>query len=74
MIFTLSNNRQYSVTDTGKPYQNGEYPSGGFKIRLWHNGQWIFLDHSPNMECVNNFLKAAARLEKIEQSPATSED
>jgi hypothetical protein len=65
-IFELKNGRKYRVTNTNSPYVNDEYPSGGFAIHVWadnfKNPQWIFVDHSPNEETVQNFLKSAERL------------
>jgi hypothetical protein len=46
------------------PYTLKEYPEGGIIIhgRNPHKNTWEFVDDSPNMECVENFLKAAAEL------------
>lgn len=68
----LSNGRIYVITDTGKPYEAGEYPSGGFLIRYKNEyGELRFIDHSPDEECVRSFLRHAERLcpmeEKLEQ-------
>ena len=60
---TLRNGRRYRVTDTGKPYRPGEYPSGGLHVAVWlKSQQWGYIDHAPNAECVQNFLRHAARL------------
>lgn len=60
---TLPNGRTYRVVDTGKPYTEAEYPSGGFKIDVrLPSGNWGYIDHSPAPETVRGFLKAAARL------------
>jgi hypothetical protein len=58
----LGNGRKYKVADTGSPYEGGEYPKGGFIIHVWHHEDWAYITHSPDMECVKGFLKAAARL------------
>lgn len=62
-IEILPNGRIYRIFDTGKPYDHtSENPNGGFIIYLFANGRWNYIDHSPDEECVNNFLKAAERL------------
>lgn len=64
-IYTLPNGRVYKVVDTGKPYVHGEYPEGGFAITtLLQNGNWLYIDNSPDKICVENFLKAAGRIMK----------
>lgn len=59
---TLANGRVYHIKDTGQPYENGV---GGWKIlsedSRFSNGL-VFIDFSPSMVEVENFLKAAARL------------
>lgn len=65
---TLKNKRRYRLTETGEPYQGGEYPTGGILIHTWDNranqgeGGWLYLNHSPSQEWVDFFLKAAERL------------
>jgi hypothetical protein len=65
VIHTLPNGRKYRFLDTGREFKDGEYPSGGIRIDLWHNGEWIFLDYSPSIDIANQFLKSAARLSKL---------
>lgn len=67
VIHTFPNGRTYKVVDTRKPYEHGEYPSGGFLITtlLLQSKQWSFIDHAPDQECVDNFLRAAARLPQL---------
>ena len=61
-IVRLKNNRMYRIIDTKKPYQSGEYPSGGFTISTCiHKNFWSYLDNSPDRETLNNFLEALAR-------------
>lgn len=63
-IHALANGRTYKVADTRQPYVDGEYPSGGFVIHalLVHSKEWSYIDNSPNEDCVQSFLRAAARL------------
>jgi hypothetical protein len=63
MEYTLRNGRKYKITNTGKPYRQEEYPPGGFTIHGWNptKQRWDFIDDSPDMDCVANFLKAAER-------------
>lgn len=60
----LPNGRTYQVIDTRQPFVDGEYPSGGFVIKalLVHSNEWSYVDNSPDETCVQNFLRAAARL------------
>ncbi len=37
---TLPNGRRYLLTDTGLPYQNGEYPKGGGTLCLRSQPYW----------------------------------
>ncbi len=63
-VYKLKNGKVFCVTDTKQPYINGEYPSGGFLIRiLKSDDNWSFIDYSPNEECVANFLKASENSE-----------
>lgn len=60
---TLNNGRTYAVKNTKAPYQDGEYPYGGFIIcRILPNGKENYIDNAPSLDCVNNFLRAAERL------------
>ena len=67
-IITLKNGRIYRLVDTKEPYINGEYPKGGIIIFAWSselnsgNGMWVYIDNSPDEECVKNFLSAMERL------------
>lgn len=62
-LHTLANGRTYRISDTGRQYEPGEYPTGGFHIAVQlPSGQWSYIDNSPDAECVRNFLRAAARL------------
>ena len=67
LVIELSNGRVYRLTDAGE-YIHGEYPEGGIKICTWDarlnegNGGWMYVDNSPDVECVRNFLHAASRL------------
>lgn len=67
-IVCLENGRVYRIIDTGIPYEDGEYPKGGWKIDAqdarFDNG-WCFIDFSPSMEEVENFLKSAERLDPL---------
>ena len=59
----LENGRTYRISDTGQPYVKGEYPSGGFHIEaLLSSGAWSYIDNSPDLECVENFLRGVALL------------
>lgn len=65
--WTLPNGRVYKVSYTGTPYQEGEYPTGGYYITGKElDGSFRFVDYSPDKECVRNFLKAAERLKPLE--------
>lgn len=59
---TFANGRRYKVVDTQQPYKDGEYPSGGFHIAVWHKDNWSYIVNSPNEECVMNTLIAFERL------------
>ena len=62
-LHTLPNGRSYRVSDTGREYESGEYPTGGLHIAVQlPSGQWGYIGNSPDAECVRNFLRAAARL------------
>lgn len=63
-VHEFSNGRRYKVTDSGKPYVRGEYPTGGYLITVWSRTaqMWQYIDNSPDLECVANFLRAAAQL------------
>jgi len=64
----LDNGRKYKVVDTKRPYVGGEYPDGGIAILMYdkrflpykENG-WLWLDYSPDQECLKFFFKAANR-------------
>jgi hypothetical protein len=59
----MANGRTYQVIDTGRPFVDGEYPSGGFVINvLLPSGEWSFIDNAPDETRVQNYLRAAARL------------
>ena len=61
-IVTLDNGRTYRIINTGQPYVSGEYPTGGFVIQTWlPTGIWSYIDNSPDMECVEQFLRLAAK-------------
>jgi hypothetical protein len=62
----LPNGRRYRVTDTGRPYECGEYEAGGLLLLVWTANQWVYLNNCPDEECVRNFLRAAGRLPRIE--------
>lgn len=63
---TLPNGRRYRFTDTGRPYEAGEYPRGGIEIRSWDDRanppRWLFIDFSPDEETARGFLRMAASL------------
>jgi hypothetical protein len=62
MIFKLLNGKEYKIIDTKKPYQDGEYPSGGYEIFLkQENGEFVYIDNSPNIVTVNEFLKMVSK-------------
>jgi hypothetical protein len=68
---TLSNGRVYKLTDTGKPFVQGEYLSGGVVITAWEprsnngEGAWILIDYSPDMPTAIGFLRLAQRLSPL---------
>lgn len=72
-VYTLENNRIYSVLDTGKEYRSyyssgnaTEIEEGGFIIRTkLSNNTWGYICHAHNQEGVDNFIKAAKRLSVI---------
>lgn len=72
-VITLDNGRIYKIIDQGE-YKGGEYPSGGYKILTWDDrldsgkGNWMYVDNAPYKECLDNFIKAAKKLPKIENS------
>lgn len=73
-IYDLPNGNRYKVVDSKLPYRLTEQPSGGFVI--WHEyakGKWGYIDNSPNMECVNNFLKAALKNDPPENVDRSAE-
>jgi hypothetical protein len=65
-IHKLTNGRTYRITDTGQPYTNGEYPSGGLLICvLLRDDDWSYVDNSPDEDCAKNFLRAASKLARL---------
>lgn len=61
-VVDLPNGKCFKIVDTGKPYVDGEYTSGGIAIyRKNPDGLFIWLDNSPDMECVQAFLRMASR-------------
>lgn len=66
-IKTLSNGRKYRLTDTKKPYLQGEYTSGGIKVCAWEpklnkgQGLWVYIDNFRDAETVNSFLAMMGR-------------
>lgn len=64
---TLSNGNRYKITDTGEPYEGGEYPKGGLIIAGWApycngwSGGYNFITHSPDMNCVLETMRAFER-------------
>jgi len=68
-IHILANGRVYKVKHTGEPYRNSEYPSGGYLItrQLDITRQWTFVDYSPCLASVADFLRIAAKLPELEE-------
>ena len=59
-IVHFPNGTIYKIVNTGKPFVDGEYTSGEFAIyRKTPDGDFVWIDNSPDMECVSSFLKMA---------------
>ena len=63
-IYEFDNGRTYRVIDTGKPYIDKEYHSGGFVIHTMLGDNWCFICNSPDRECIDYTLKALKRMSK----------
>lgn len=63
-LFTFKDGSVFGVSDTKQPYVRWEsFETGGYKINQWSwsIATWTYVDNSPNLDTLFNFLKALER-------------
>lgn len=62
--YNFDNGRKYLVSDTHKPYVDGEYPSGGYLVKTWSNtcNEWVFSSYAADEETLRYYLNGLKRL------------
>lgn len=63
VIYMAQTGSIYKIFNTGEPYVDGEYPTGGYDIHAYDrlSEEWRYIDNSPDFECLEACLKAFNR-------------